>query len=106
MTAGDGNVSRVRLSWRARCGGDHGYASASLLLPPFTSATMSAVQDSGTYRVTDSHGYRARITVRMGATLAAGGWSGTLAVRVMVGRGGKVVDQCSVAAITWAASVA
>src|ERR1700760_3280125 len=77
MTGGDGVVSRVRLSWRAPCESDHRYASASVLLPPFSAASDVAVQDSGAYRTVDRGGYHARVTLKITGQLGSDGWAGT-----------------------------
>jgi hypothetical protein len=104
MTGGDGVVSRVRLSWRAPCGSHHRFASASVLLPPFASASASSVADAGTYRVTDRRGLHARITVRVVGALGSSDWTGTLGVAVMVSHRGKVVDTCRASRLTWSAA--
>ena len=60
-------------------------------------------RSSAAYRVRIRGGYRARITPTLAGQRdpASDRWSGTLAVKVMVTRRGKVVDQCELKRLSW-----
>jgi hypothetical protein len=105
-TGDDGNVSRVRIGWRARC--DKGrYSSQTLFHSPLDSATATAFEDAGSYRGHPA-GYRAKIWVRITGSLDAssGEWSGTFKVKVRVTKGGEHVDTCRLRRLRWSAAPA
>jgi hypothetical protein len=104
-TGSTGVVSRVRLSWRAPCGQNKRYATATVFKPPFDAATGDTFQDAGTYKLKDRKGFVGRITMTVTAqrSAAADTWTGTLAVTVQVARNGKVLDHCSAKRLKWSA---
>ena len=104
-TGGDGVVNRVQIGWRAPCGQRIVYNGRTGWRPSFDVATGDAVQDTGTYRVRVRGGFRARITTTLVGQRnpAADRWAGTLAVKVLVARRGKVVDTCQLKRLRWTA---
>jgi hypothetical protein len=102
-TGSDGLVNRVRIGWKARCG-DGTYTSRTIFLPPFDTATASAVADVGDYTAKPD-GYRSAIHVWVkGAWVASTGrWRGTFGVRVRVSKAGKPVDTCRLKKLRWSA---
>lgn len=104
-TGADGVVSRVALGYRAPCGDGYRFNEHTTFRPAFDAATTDTVQDTGTYRVRYRGGLRARITPTLAGQRdpATDRWSGTLAVKIMVTRKGKVIDQCELKRLTWTA---
>src|SRR5687768_15278732 len=92
-TGADGVVNRVALGYRAPCGDGYRFNEHTTFRPQFDLATGDAVQDTGTYRVRYRNGLRARITPTLVGQRdpATDRWSGTLAVKIMVSRKGKVI---------------
>jgi len=107
-TGADGIVNRARISWRAPCGQNRRYQTATVFRPPFDAASGDALTDAGTYRSQAKGGFRSRITMTLTAQRdpATNSWTGTLAVKVQVSRGGKVVDRCEAKRLTWSAQPA
>jgi hypothetical protein len=106
-TGDDGNVSRVRIGWKARCEKGR-YSSQTLFRSPLDSATTTSFADEGTYRGHPT-GYRARIWVHISGTLDPGtsDWRGTFKVRVRVTRkDGERVDTCRLRGLRWSAAPA
>jgi hypothetical protein len=101
-TGDDGQVLRVRVSWRARCARGR-YTSRTVFERPFDVAEPAEFEDSGSYRVSVRGGYRARHTVFVRGTLAGDRWSGTFRVRTRVLRDGRLVDRCRLKRVTWTA---
>jgi hypothetical protein len=107
QTGDDGNVSRVRIGWKARCEKGR-YSSQTLFRSPLDSATATAFADEGSYRGHPT-GYRARIWVRIGGSLHLGTseWRGTFRVRVRVtDKDGERVDTCRLSGLRWSAAPA
>jgi hypothetical protein len=106
-TGDDGNVSRVRIGWKARC--ENGsYSSQTLFRAPLDSTTATSFADEGSYRGHPS-GYRARIWVRISGSLDPGTseWRGTFRVRVRVtDKDGERVDTCRLSGLRWSAAPA
>jgi len=102
-TGADGVVNRVQIGWRAPCGGGVRYQNDTTFRPVLDVATADAVQDAGTYRERVRGGYRARITTSLAGQRdpATDTWSGTLVVKVLVAKKGKVVDRCELKRATW-----
>ena len=73
------------------------------LRPPFDVATPDASMDRGTYRVSAGDGERAASPARSSGQRdpATDRWSGTLAVKVMVTKRGKVIDTCELKRLRW-----
>ena len=73
--------------------------------PPFDVGHARRVQDQGTYRVNAGDGERARITGTFVGQRdpATDRWSGTLAMKVMVTKRGKVIDTCELKRLRWKA---
>ena len=98
VTGADGVPTRVRVSWRAPCK-QPGYRATggTRFSAPFTSATVDAVADTGkTYRVRLRGGLRGRITTNLVVNRRGDRWVGTLGVRELFAKNGKVIDVCEV----------
>jgi hypothetical protein len=98
VTSADGVPARVRVSWRAPCKRP-GYSATggTKFAAPFTAASADLVQDTGkSYRVTIKGGLRGRISTDLVVKRDGDRWVGTLGVRELFARRGKVVDVCQV----------
>ena len=98
VTGADGVPARVRVSWRAPCKRP-GYRATggTKFAAPFTAAGADLVQDTGkSYRVTIKGGLRGRISTDLVVKRDGDRWVGTLGVRELFARRGKVVDVCEV----------
>jgi hypothetical protein len=98
VTGADGVPTRVRVSWRAPCK-QPGYRATggTAFTAPFTSATADVVADTGkTYRVRLKGGLRGRITTNLVVNRSGDRWVGTLGVRELFARKGRVIDVCQV----------
>jgi hypothetical protein len=96
VTGAGGVPARVRVSWRAPCK-RAGYRAfgGTKFTPPFTSVSADVVTDTGkTYRVRVKGGLRGRITTDLVVNRRGERWVGTLGVRELFARHGKVVDVC------------
>ncbi|MDA0170873.1 hypothetical protein OJ998_17355 [Solirubrobacter taibaiensis] len=102
-TGADGIINKASVGWRAPCGGKIVFTSRTGWRPPFDSATPDAFMDQGTYRVNAGDGERGRITSTFVGQRdpATDRWSGTLAVKVMVTKRGKVIDTCELKRLRW-----
>src|ERR1044071_3282675 len=63
VTDASGTPAGVRIGWKARCG-DGTYSSRTIFVPPFDTATTTAVADVGNYTAKPD-GYRSAIHVWM-----------------------------------------
>jgi hypothetical protein len=98
VTGADGLPTRVRVAWRAPCK-RHGYRAvgATRFVAPYTSVSADEVTDRDkTYRVELDGGLRGRITVDLVVKRSGDRWTGTLGVRELFGRKGRVTDVCEV----------
>ncbi|MDA0163999.1 hypothetical protein OM076_27250 [Solirubrobacter ginsenosidimutans] len=98
VTGADGVPTRVRVSWRAPCK-RAGYRATggTKFAAPFTAVSADLVQDTGkSYRVTIKGGLRGRISTDLVVKRDGERWVGTLGVRELFARHGKVVDVCQV----------
>jgi hypothetical protein len=98
VTGADGVPTRVRVSWRAPCK-QPGYRATggTKFLAPFTSVTPDVVTDTNkTYRVRLKGGLRGRITTNLVVNRSGDRWVGTLGVRELFSRKGRVIDVCQV----------
>src|SRR6187200_3408732 len=92
VTGADGVPTRVRVSWRAPCKRP-GYRATggTKFTAPFTAASADLVQDTGkSYRVQLEGGLRGRISTDLVVRRAGDRWVGTLGVRELFARHGKV----------------
>ena len=98
VTGADGVPTRVRVSWRAPCKKPGFRATGGTRFQaPFTAVNADVVQDTGkTYRVRITGGLRGRISTDLVVNRSGDRWVGTLGVREMFGREGKVIDVCQV----------
>ena len=98
VTGADGVPTRVRVSWRAPCKKPGFRATGGTRFQaPFTAVNADLVQDTGkTYRVRITGGLRGRISTDLVVNRSGDRWVGTLGVREMFGREGKVIDVCQV----------
>ncbi|HEY6889359.1 MAG TPA: hypothetical protein VI300_16305 [Solirubrobacter sp.] len=104
VTGADGVPTRVRVSWRAPCK-RAGYRATggTKFTAPFTAAGVDVVQDTGkSYRVQLKGGLRGRISTDLVVKRAGDRWVGTLGVRELFARRGKVVDVCQVKKVRFA----
>jgi hypothetical protein len=104
VTGADGVPTRVRVSWRAPCKRP-GYRATggTKFTAPFTAASADLVQDTGkSYRVQLKGGLRGRISTDLVVRRAGDRWVGTLGVRELFARHGKVVDVCQVKKVRFA----
>lgn len=104
-TGADGIINRASIGWRAPCGQNIVFNGKTGWRPPFDAATPDSFQDEGTYRTRAENGERARITATFVGQRdpATDRWSGTLAVKVMVSKRGRVIDTCQLKRLTWRA---
>src|SRR5262245_41899533 len=94
VTCADGVPTRVRVSWRAPCK-KPGYRAVggTKFLAPFTSVSTDVVTDTNkTYRVRIKGGLRGRITTNLTVNRSGDQWVGTLGVRELFSRKGRVID--------------
>jgi hypothetical protein len=98
VTGADGVPTRVRVSWRAPCK-KPGFRAVggTRFTAPFTSVSADVVTDiDKTYRVRIKGGLRGRITTNLTVNRSGDQWVGTLGVREMFSRKGRVIDVCEV----------
>jgi hypothetical protein len=104
VTGADGVPTRVRVAWRAPCKRPGFHATGGTkFTPPFTAVSAELVQDTGkSYRVRIKGGLRARISTDLVVKRDGARWVGTLAVKELFARHGKVVDSCQVKKVRFA----
>ena len=102
-TGDDGEVLRVRVSWKAPC--EHGsYTSRTVFVRPFDVSETTVFEDAGTYRSDVAGGYRARHRVFVRAVLDDDdAWVGSFRVRTRVTKDGRFVDSCRLRRVRWTA---
>jgi hypothetical protein len=106
VTGADGVPARVRVSWRAPCK-RKGYRATggTRFAAPFTAATADLVQDTGkSYRVTIKGGLRGRISTELVVKRDGDRWVGTLGVKELFAKKGRVLDVCQVKKVRFALS--
>jgi hypothetical protein len=106
VTGADGVPTRVRVSWRAPCqrAGYHA-TGGTKFAAPFTAVSADVVQDTGkSYRVRIEGGLRGRISTDLVVNRDGDRWVGTLGVKELFSRHGKVVDSCQVKKVRFALS--
>jgi hypothetical protein len=106
VTGADGVPTRVRVSWRAPCK-QPGYRATggTRFEAPFTSVSGDVVTDTNkTYRVRIKGGLRGRITTNLVVNRSGDRWVGTLGVRELFARKGRVIDVCQVKKIRFTLS--
>jgi hypothetical protein len=98
VTGADGVPTRVRISWRALCKKPGFRATGGTRFQaPFTAVNADLVQDAGkSYRVRLTGGLRGRISTDLVVNRSGDRWVGTLGVRELFARKGKVIDVCQV----------
>jgi hypothetical protein len=106
----DGMVTRIRISYSARCSDPrYRFPNVLRLEPPFDAATPDDVSDELELRDKLMGGGRSRQTVAVTAhrTVDASGaesWSGTFKTRAVLTRGGRKLDTCQLKRVTWKAT--
>ncbi|WP_028064982.1 hypothetical protein [Solirubrobacter soli] len=98
VTGADGVPKSVRVSWRAPCK-KKGYRATggTRFTAPFSSVSADVVTDTGkSYRVRIKGGMRGRITTNLVVNRSGEQWVGTLGVRELFSRKGRVIDVCEV----------
>jgi hypothetical protein len=102
VTDANGIPTRVRIAWRARCK-KPGFRSfeRTFFTPPFDAVTADAITDAGTYRVRYRRGVRGRITGSLQGQRTANGWRGTLRIKAVYSRRGKVTHVCRSGKFRW-----
>jgi hypothetical protein len=110
VTAEDGMVSRIRISYSAPCG-DPRYRFPNVLRfqPPFDEATPDGLREEISLREPLKGGGTSRQTATITArrtTDSAGveTWSGTFRTRIVLSKGGKRLDTCALKRVTWTAA--
>jgi hypothetical protein len=101
----DGVPKRGLIRWRADCRRP-GYAveESTSFRRPLDLSTRRRFRDAAppSYRHRDPHGYRLTVSVRIsGRRVAPRRWIGSFRARVVVRRGGRVRDRCSVRGVRW-----
>src|SRR3954454_14912870 len=94
VTGADGVPKSVRVSWRAPCK-QRGYRAlgGTRFTAPFTSVSADVVTDTNKpYRVRVKGGLRGRITTNLAVSRSGDRWVGTLGVRELFARKGRVID--------------
>jgi hypothetical protein len=105
----DGLVTRIRISYSARCSDPrYRFPNVLRLEPPFVTSTPDDVDETVTLRERLSGGGRSRQTATVTAhrTVDASGaesWSGTFKTRAVLTKGGKRLDTCELKRVTWSA---
>src|ERR1044072_7033663 len=71
-TGADGVPTRVRISYRAKCGDGHNVTGITQFEPPFDAVNATSITDGGTETVksTTRQGESARITSKLTGTVA------------------------------------
>jgi hypothetical protein len=104
LVAEDGGVpKRVRIVWRADCRRP-GYRviETTSFRTPLELSTRRRLRDGGGYPLRGPAGYRLRFKPRIsGRKVGPRRWAGRFRARVVVRRGGRVRDRCSVRGIRW-----
>ena len=102
ITDANGIPTKVRIAWRARCK-KPGFRSLdrTFFSPPFDAVTADAITDAGTYRVRFRGGLRGRITGTLQGTRSGNGWSGTLRIKAVYSKRGKVTHVCRSGKFSW-----
>ena len=110
VTAPDGLVKRIRISYSAPCG-DPRYRFPNVLRieRPFDASSTDDVTERLKLDDKLTGGGRSRQTVTVTAhrTVDADGaesWSGTFKTRAVLTRGGKKLDTCELKRVTWSAT--
>jgi hypothetical protein len=107
-TRADGAADRLWVYWRAKCG-DRDVFVSQTFFDQMAVATPDALHDSGSYRPRGSRGEKYRVfgTLDGKRTVSAAGerWSGTLAIKVVVSKGGKVTTRCQFKRVRWSADL-
>jgi hypothetical protein len=106
VTGADGVPTSVRVSWRAPCK-QPGYRATggTRFNAPYTSVSADVVTDTNkTYRVKIKGGLRGRITTNLVVNRSGDRWVGTLGVRELFARKGRVIDVCEVKRIRFTLS--
>jgi hypothetical protein len=98
VTGADGVPTRVRVAWRAPCKKPGFRATGGTSFQaPFTAVNADVVQDTGkSYRVRIKGGLNGRISTDLVVNRKGDRWVGTLGVRELFARKGKVIDVCQV----------
>jgi hypothetical protein len=101
-TDANGIPTRVRIAWRARCK-KPGFRSwdRTFFSPPFDAVSADAIADAGTYRVRYRGGLRGRITGSLQGQRTANGWRGTLRIKAVYAKRGKVTHVCRTGTFRW-----
>jgi hypothetical protein len=103
VTGAGGVPTRVRVAWRASCKRP-GYRSGgtTAFTAPFTAVNADLVQDTGKfYRVKLKGGVNGRISTDLVVNRVGNRWKGTLSVREMLARKGRVIDVCTKKKVTF-----
>ncbi len=111
VTVGDdGFVSRIRISYSARCTDPrYRYPNVLRVEPPFDEATKDEVTEEVVLREPLDGGGRSRQTATITAerSVDADGvasWSGTFKTRAVLSKNGKRLDVCELKRVTWSAT--
>jgi hypothetical protein len=98
VTGADGVPTRVRVLWRAPCKKPGFRATGGTRFQaPFTAVNADVIQDTGkSYRVRLTGGLRGRISTDLVVNRRGDRWVGTLGVRELFARKGRVIDVCQV----------
>jgi len=101
-TGADGVPTKGKIRWKAPCQ-KQGYSvrGATGWSPPFDQATPDILVDGPKSYRTKVGGERHRITVTMKINRHGERWRGTIALRVLVSRKGKVIDDCQFKRVTF-----
>jgi hypothetical protein len=109
VTGSDNLVRKARVNWRAPCRKGR-FLDRTDFSPPLDASTPDAFMDEGVYRIRDTDGIRARVTVRVEGTHVldparpeAELWRGTLQVTVLVTKRGRYLDTCRIERLRWRA---
>jgi hypothetical protein len=106
VTGADGVPTRVRVSWRAPCKRQGFRATGGTkFAAPFTAVSADLVQDTGkSYRIRIKGGLRGRISTELVVKRDGERWIGTLGIKELFAKSGKVVDVCQVKKVRFALS--
>jgi len=105
-TGADGVPTTGKLHWNIPCK-RHGYRHRGFTTwePPFTQVTATTLLDGPkSYHTKFNDGSRARVTGTLKAHLSGSSWKGTLAIREVIKRKGKVINVCQMKRIAFKVS--
>jgi hypothetical protein len=99
----DGVPKRGLIRWRADCRRPtYRVQESTIFRRPLDLSTRRRFRDVGSYRLRQPNGARLTFFLRTsGRKVAPRRWAGRFRARVVVRRGGRVIDRCGVRGVRW-----